>query len=179
MISASERRLGALRAHLCASTAPSQGFPAPYGPRSLLRSGINFGSYCFAEVVSFPERPAVLDLSQGATAVEGFGKAVWTVGGYDEKRTVYNTALYETTNGAPKRCIHVGVDLGGPSGTEVRAFADGEVFVAGYNPELGDYGNVVITRQVPVALKRRVCAHPSQWLECGCVVRLLLTGARA
>lgn len=34
--------------------------------------------------------------------------------------------------------------MGGPVGTEVCACLDGKVHSAGYNPEPGDYGNVVI-----------------------------------
>jgi murein DD-endopeptidase MepM/ murein hydrolase activator NlpD len=46
---------------------------------------------------------------------------------------------------AGRRCLHVGVDLGGPAGVAVHAFADGRVLHAGYNPAPGDYGHVVVT----------------------------------
>lgn len=38
----------------------------------------------------------------------------------------------------------MGMDLGGPVGTEVHSFADGVVHSVGYNSELGDYGHVVV-----------------------------------
>jgi murein DD-endopeptidase MepM/ murein hydrolase activator NlpD len=49
----------------------------------------------------------------------------------------------EGTGGA--RDLHLGVDLWAPTATEVRAFADGEIFLTGYCPGAGDYGFVVVT----------------------------------
>lgn len=46
------------------------------------------------------------------------------------------------------RNIHIGVDLGGPVGTEVLAFADGVISSFGYNAAPGDYGNVVVTEHL-------------------------------
>ena len=43
------------------------------------------------------------------------------------------------------RNLHVGIDIGGPVGTACMAFMDGKIHNFGYNPEDGDYGNVVIT----------------------------------
>jgi hypothetical protein len=45
---------------------------------------------------------------------------------------------------AGARTLHVGIDLDAPVGTKVFAFADGIIHAAGYNPELGDYGNVMV-----------------------------------
>ena len=42
------------------------------------------------------------------------------------------------------RCVHVGVDLGGPVDTPVYSFCDGRVIYAGYNPTPGDYGNCIV-----------------------------------
>ena len=42
--------------------------------------------------------------------------------------------------------MHVGIDIGGPVGTPCMAFMDGEISHFGYNPQPGDYGNVVITK---------------------------------
>lgn len=46
---------------------------------------------------------------------------------------------------APPRDIHIGLDIGGPVGTAVHAFADGVVHSAGYNAAKLDYGHVVVT----------------------------------
>lgn len=43
-----------------------------------------------------------------------------------------------------RRTVHVGIDLGGPVGTPVHAFADGIIHSAGCNPAVGDYGYVVV-----------------------------------
>ena len=80
---------------------------------------------------------------------EGF-RGEWTVGRYDEdRRLLYSSDMFEDVNrdvdgydGA--RTVHVGIDLGGPVGTKVYAFADGIVYSAGYNSDLGDYGYVVV-----------------------------------
>lgn len=45
---------------------------------------------------------------------------------------------------AGARTVHVGIDLGGPIGTDVHAFENGVVHSIGYNPQLGDYGNVIV-----------------------------------
>ena len=64
----------------------------------------------------------------------------FTLGRYDEWRPgVYTTDLFEEG-----RCLHVGIDLGGPVGTPVHAFAPGRVIHAGYNPAPGDYGHVLV-----------------------------------
>lgn len=66
----------------------------------------------------------------------------FNVGRYDEdRRGLYTSELFEA---AAARTLHVGIDLGGPIGTEVHSFADGIVHSVGYNPQLGDYGNVIV-----------------------------------
>ena len=45
------------------------------------------------------------------------------------------------------RDIHIGIDVGGAVGTPIHAVCDGEVHSVGYNPEKGDYGNVIVTEQ--------------------------------
>ena len=41
------------------------------------------------------------------------------------------------------RDIHVGLDIGGPVGTQIHSFADGVVHSAGYNAAKLDYGHGV------------------------------------
>ncbi len=90
-------------------------------------------------IVRFPEEPTVLDL----TGAEDYGTsdAKWTIGRYDEIRTIYTTDLF-----SDGRTVHVGIDLGGPVGTPVYSFLKGVVFAVGYNPKLGDYGHTVVTK---------------------------------
>eukprot|EP00536_Pseudo-nitzschia_multiseries_P000201 jgi/Psemu1/293948/fgenesh1_pm.3_\ len=75
----------------------------------------------------------------------------WGIGKYDENRDggMYESDLFDdlenTIDGfGGRRTVHLGIDLGGPVGTPVYAFADGTVHSVGYNPELGDYGHVVV-----------------------------------
>ena len=94
----------------------------------------------FHPVVVLPPGYAVLDLTRPGDAAGSGPAALWTVGRYDEDRVIYTQTLFE---GA--RTLHVGIDLGGPAGTAVHAFADGEVLHAGVNPAAGDYGPTLVT----------------------------------
>lgn len=70
--------------------------------------------------------------------------AVAAVGGYAERRSIYerNTELYGA--GEAARCIHLGLDIWMPTGTEVRCPLDGVVHSVADNAGLGDYGPTVI-----------------------------------
>lgn len=67
----------------------------------------------------------------------------WAVGGYDEVRSpeMYCSTLY-----SDGRTIHMGIDIWGPAGTPIHAFADGIVFGAVDNSNPRDYGPTVITQ---------------------------------
>lgn len=94
----------------------------------------------FHPVVVMPPGAVVLDLTRLPVPDAG---TPWTIGRYDEDRVIYTQALF-----AGGRTVHVGVDLGGPVGTAVHAFAPGEVLHAGINPAPGDYGGVIVTEHV-------------------------------
>ena len=126
----------------------------------------------FHPVVQFPTPPRVLDLTVPGThrqlateeerQVSQAGQVVaarpailphpYTIGRYDENRPgLYESELFEHTDHAidgfaGQRTVHVGMDLDGPVGTPVHAFCAGSIHAVGYNPELGDYGNVVVLR---------------------------------
>ena len=69
------------------------------------------------------------------------------VGRYDEdRRGMYESSLFAKDN--YQRTVHVGIDIGGPVGTAVYAFEDGIIHSAGYNPELGDYGHVMVIEHI-------------------------------
>jgi murein DD-endopeptidase MepM/ murein hydrolase activator NlpD len=87
--------------------------------------------------VRLPEDAVILDLSR---LPEG-PAPLWSIGRYDEDRVIYTQALFA---GAAPRTIHMGIDLGGPVGTPVYAVGEGRVLFAGFNPEPGDYGHVLV-----------------------------------
>lgn len=90
------------------------------------------------DVIDLPDDAPVLDLSRGPLAA---APPFW-IGAWDEdRRGAYPQALFGGT-----RTLHVGLDLGAPAGTPVRAHADGVVVFAGINPAPGDYGGVIVTR---------------------------------
>lgn len=87
-------------------------------------------------VLVLPPDYVVLDLSKPMTEPP----YPWSVGRYDEVRAIYTQDLF-----GGERCVHVGIDLGGPAGVAVHAFAPGTVLFAGVNPADGDYGPTVVT----------------------------------
>ena len=94
----------------------------------------------FHEVMAMPGGYWVLDLTR--PPVEGWQAPFpFTVGRYDEARPwMYNTPLFEG-----RRHVHIGLDLGGPEGTPVHAFADGHIHAIGFEDADGGYGSTVVT----------------------------------
>ncbi|MFL2972990.1 MAG: peptidoglycan DD-metalloendopeptidase family protein [Candidatus Thalassarchaeaceae archaeon] len=100
---------------------------------------IHWERHRFSEVVILPEEYTVLDLSKGQWVPP---ETIFSIGKYDELRPgMYNTEIFHG-----ERFLHVGIDIGAPIGTPCMAFSDGEVSHFGYNPEPGDYGNVLIIK---------------------------------
>ena len=100
---------------------------------------VDWGARRFEEVIRMPEEYSVLDLTGGNWRTP---ETVYSVGKYDELRPgLYTTEIFQG-----ERFLHVGIDIGAPVGTPCMAFMEGEISHFGYNPEKGDYGNVVITR---------------------------------
>ena len=107
---------------------------------------IDWDSESFHPVVNLPEDYKILDLTKGPWIS---GDSGFSIGKYDEFRpNVYNADLFKSI-----RNIHVGIDIGGPVGTPCMAFMEGKIFDFGYNPEAGDYGNVVITEHIISSVK--------------------------
>lgn len=96
----------------------------------------------FHPVVVLPAVYDVLDLSGG----ESVRRSLFSVGRYDEDRVIYQQALF--LGGEEPRTVHVGIDIGGPAGVAVHAFADGEVVRVGDHRAPGDYGPTIVTAHV-------------------------------
>tara|TARA_B100000073_G_scaffold189955_1_gene157256 strand:+ start:898 stop:1479 length:582 start_codon:yes stop_codon:yes gene_type:complete len=100
---------------------------------------IDWGAEDYHPVVYLPDNYTILDLSKG---VWKNPTTMFSIGKYDEYRPgLYNSEIFKGI-----RNVHVGIDIGGPVGTPCMAFMDGEISHFGYNPQPGDYGNVVITK---------------------------------
>lgn len=92
-------------------------------------------------VVDLPEHYEVRDFTGGDYTPS---KMTYDIGKYDELRPgMYNTDLFKDN-----RFLHIGIDIGAPVGTPCMAFEDGVISHFGYNPEDGDYGNVIITKHI-------------------------------
>ena len=91
----------------------------------------------YHSIVDLPDNYTVLDLSVNPWVPS---KTEFSIGKYDEVRPeMYVTPIFKGI-----RNIHVGIDINGPIGTPCMAFTDGIISHFGYNPEPGDYGNVII-----------------------------------
>ncbi|MEL6343516.1 MAG: peptidoglycan DD-metalloendopeptidase family protein [Myxococcota bacterium] len=117
----------------------------------------------FHPIVLLPEDYVVLDFTGAGSAPER--PPLWSVGRYDEVRpSLYTDALF-----SDGRSVHMGLDIGGPVGVAVHAFADGVIEHAGYNPAPGDYGHVLVTRHhlaggpLYVLLGHLSAASTAQW----------------
>ena len=90
-------------------------------------------------VVHLPEEYEVRDFTTGDYVSSEFE---YDIGRYNELRPgMYSTDLF-----SDGRYLHIGIDIGAPVGTPCMAFDNGEISHFGYNPEDGDYGNVIITK---------------------------------
>jgi murein DD-endopeptidase MepM/ murein hydrolase activator NlpD len=98
----------------------------------------------FHDIIRYPKgvKPVVLDLSD-ENAASQFVQHTYTIGRYDEKRSIYTSELFQSDRGP--RCIHLGIDLGAPAGTPVYAPCEGRVLFVGYNAAHLDYGFCLVT----------------------------------
>jgi murein DD-endopeptidase MepM/ murein hydrolase activator NlpD len=105
---------------------------------------IDWARHRFHPVLHLPDEVVLLDLT-GPVPEEP--PTPWRIGRYDELRPeIYTQSLFE--GGGARRSLHMGVDLGGPVGEPVHAFAGGRILYQGHNPADGDYGHVIVTEHV-------------------------------
>lgn len=99
------------------------------------------GSY--HPVVVLPRKYDVLDFTSGKPQAR---TSRWSIGKYGEDRKSMYTQSRFTNDDGTRRTVHLGIDIGAPTGTAIHAFADGEILHMGYNGGDGDYGYVIVTQ---------------------------------
>ena len=81
-------------------------------------------------------------------------RPLYDIGKYDENRvSMYSSGHFQDVDNeidgfGGQRTVHLGIDLGAPVGTPVRAFERGTVHSVGYNSEHGDYGYVIVVEHI-------------------------------
>ncbi|MDP6870064.1 MAG: peptidoglycan DD-metalloendopeptidase family protein [Candidatus Poseidoniaceae archaeon] len=94
-----------------------------------------------AEVVRLPPEYWVFDFTRGEDP-DFECPYEYSIGRYDEHRPgMYTQELFQGT-----RNLHIGIDIGGPVGEPIYAFASGVVHSMGINDEPGSYGPTIITK---------------------------------
>jgi len=100
-------------------------------------------SLTFHSVLVLPETYEILDFTKPSTD-HWQAPTPFTIGRYNEKRVgVYTQPLFRGN-----RDNHIGIDIGGPVGTPVHAFYEGEIYRLGDNANAGDYGATIVTRHL-------------------------------
>ena len=105
---------------------------------SAIMGDIDFAAEDWYPVVNLPENYDVLDLTGDADNIR---TSEYSIGRYNEIRQFYTTELF-----SGNRCVHIGIDIGGPVGTPIMSVFSGKVAFSGYNPADGDYGHTIITK---------------------------------
>ena len=112
-------------------------FAPPLTESACVALDLSSSSREFAGLTETELDQAILQKITAAGALAG-------VGGYLENRSLYkDTELFQ---GDAERCIHVGVDVFMPAGTELYAPLDGEIHSFANRQVPGDYGPVIILR---------------------------------
>ena len=102
---------------------------------------IDFSVFEFSPIIDMGEDYTVLDFSAGPGSFQK-PKTAYSIGKYNEKRPgMYTADIFDS-----ERCIHMGVDMGGPVNTPLKAFYQGSYFKLGINNAPGDYGAVIVTQ---------------------------------
>ncbi len=68
----------------------------------------------------------------------------YAIGGYAEKRVIYQRFTHFNASAASERNIHLGLDVWAPALSTIYAPADAKVHSFAYNDKPGDYGGTII-----------------------------------
>ena len=100
---------------------------------------LRWDSETYHPIVILPEEPTVLDLTGSGNFDSE--KYTWSIGKYDEVRTIYTSDLF-----SDGRTVHVGLDIGGPVGTPILSFFDGSTRVC-FFPKIATKPPIAINKQ--------------------------------
>jgi len=89
--------------------------------------------------------------------------AKYGIGGYNEHRTIYSRSrVFDPTDGAEPRRLHLGIDIWGRPYTKVMAPLDGIVHSFAFNNAFGDYGaTIILTHNLDGATFHTLYGHLS------------------
>lgn len=94
----------------------------------------------FHPIMFMPPWAIILDLSVPAKN-RIVSNDPWWLGLYNEVRVdLYTQPRYKND----PRCVHMGIDLGGPAGVAIHAFVESTICYQGARLEEGDYGHVIV-----------------------------------
>ena len=101
-------------------------------------------STSFLPVINLPKHYEVLDLTTGEYKPS---QSVYSIGKYNEVRSnMYEQELF--LKESEPRTIHMGIDIGAPTKTEVYTFDDAQVVFQELRSAPGDYGNCMILEYI-------------------------------
>ncbi|MEZ4411767.1 MAG: peptidoglycan DD-metalloendopeptidase family protein [Gemmatimonadales bacterium] len=128
----------------------SRGSFAPVVPADLPSAPVV--SLAFAESAMPRDLDQMRDAEARALGPDVHGTAAW-IGRYGEPRGIYTDAAFRAGpyRGAPRRTVHLGVDLFMEAGTQVHAPCDAVVAVVAYREGHLDYGGMVVLRHTTPA----------------------------
>ncbi len=92
-----------------------------------------------------PNMPAFSDRAFDAWfASKAAGGLLYGLGGYGERRSVYETPQFADAASPERRSVHLGIDVFAPAGTPIYAPLAGRVLHLTYNADPLDYGHTLI-----------------------------------
>jgi peptidoglycan LD-endopeptidase LytH len=91
---------------------------------------------------NLPNSPTYQLLDDYVNQVKEHHKAQWAIGGYREKRNLYQTS--EHFAGMDRRDLHLGIDVWGPANSPIYCPTDGVIHSFAYNDKALDYGYALI-----------------------------------
>ncbi len=99
--------------------------------------------FSFSPVMDYEAPMPPIDLSSGYNHNPDAPQLMGAGGYLEYRRNMYTSPLF-----AGKRFIHMGIDIWGPAGAAVYAFADGTIWGFRNNANELDYGPTIVTKHI-------------------------------